>query len=91
MIALTLSACGSSNDNTTTIPTLEPTTPDLSPKFAAGAEFYIGLLPDTQGGTDAEGQAHVAMHQMAEVLIRQSNSGVDLLITLSNLIDNGSF
>lgn len=49
----------------------------------------IGLLPDTQGGT-VDGQAHVAMHPMAEVLEHQDAAGADLVIALGDLTDKGS-
>ncbi len=55
----------------------------------AGA-FTIGLLPDTQGGSTPDGQAHVAMHPMSEVLKHQDAAGVDLVIALGDLTDNGS-
>ncbi|WP_231758613.1 metallophosphoesterase family protein [Microbulbifer elongatus] len=54
------------------------------------AMFRIGLLPDTQGGTDSEGQAHVSLHPMAEVLKHQEALGVDLVIALGDLTDHGS-
>ncbi|MEQ8751286.1 MAG: metallophosphoesterase, partial [Amphiplicatus sp.] len=52
--------------------------------------FTIGLLPDTQGGSDAMGQAHVAMHPMDEVLKHQAEKGVDMVLALGDLTDNGS-
>ena len=52
--------------------------------------FSIGLLPDTQGGSDAQGQAHVAMYPMREVLKHQSAKGVDLVIAVGDLTDKGS-
>ncbi|WP_229748126.1 metallophosphoesterase family protein [Lacimicrobium alkaliphilum] len=48
------------------------------------------MLPDTQGGTDAQGQAHVAMHPMREVLKHQAAAEVDLVIALGDLTDHGS-
>jgi Calcineurin-like phosphoesterase len=54
------------------------------------AKFVIGLLPDTQGGTDAGGQAHVALHPMNQVLQHQSDFGVDMVIALGDLTDKGS-
>ncbi len=52
--------------------------------------FRIGLLPDTQGGTDSEGQAHVSMHPMSEVLKHQKANGVDMVLALGDLTDHGS-
>ncbi|MCW8125325.1 metallophosphoesterase family protein [Microbulbifer halophilus] len=52
--------------------------------------FRIGLLPDTQGGTDREGQAHVALHPMRAVLQHQEAAGVDMVIALGDLTDHGS-
>lgn len=78
----------------TPVPTVEPTstpTPTPTPPpSATPAPFSIGLLPDTQGGSDSTGQAHVAMHPMAEVLKQQSDAGVDMVIALGDLTDNGS-
>ena len=47
-------------------------------------------MPDTQGGSDATGQAHVAMHPMDEVLKHQLAAGVDLVIPVGDLTDKGS-
>lgn len=52
--------------------------------------FTIGLLPDTQGGTDSEGQAHVALHPMKQVLDHQLTAGTDMVIALGDLTDHGS-
>ncbi|WP_299597263.1 metallophosphoesterase [uncultured Microbulbifer sp.] len=52
--------------------------------------FRIGLLPDTQGGTDSEGQAHVSLHPMREVLKHQQAAGVNMVIALGDLTDHGS-
>lgn len=52
--------------------------------------FTIGLLPDTQGGSDASGQAHVALHPLREVLKHQSAAGADMVIALGDLTDEGS-
>jgi hypothetical protein len=62
---------------------VEETTPEYSP-------FTIGLLPDTQGGSDSEGQSHVAMYPMREVLAHQAAAGVDLVIAVGDLTDGGS-
>lgn len=60
------------------------------PEEAGTPEFRIGLLPDTQGGTDSKGQAHVALHPMREVLEHQQAAGVDMVIALGDLTDHGS-
>lgn len=52
--------------------------------------FTVGLLPDTQGGSDATGQAHVALHPLREVLKHQSAAGADMVIALGDLTDKGS-
>lgn len=60
---------------------------DTTPAFSA---FTIGLLPDTQGGSDSEGQSHVAIYPMREVLAHQASAGVDLVIAVGDLTDGGS-
>ncbi|MBU3002140.1 metallophosphoesterase family protein [Paraglaciecola arctica] len=69
----------------------EPEPDDTTPPDpVVYSEFKIGLLPDTQGGSDSEGQAHVAMHPMAEVLEHQAAAGVNMVIALGDLTDGGS-
>ncbi|MDU0355956.1 metallophosphoesterase [Paraglaciecola aquimarina] len=53
-------------------------------------QFKIGLLPDTQGGSDAEGQAHVSMHPMSELLKHQAAAGTNMVIAVGDLTDKGS-
>jgi hypothetical protein len=60
------------------------------PPPAAPASFVVGLLPDTQGGTDGAGQAHVSIHPMDELLKHQAEKGVDMVLALGDLTDNGS-
>ncbi|WP_305475487.1 metallophosphoesterase [Oceanobacter sp. 4_MG-2023] len=72
-----LVACGSDDDNS-------------SPSESAYQPYKIGLLPDTQGGSDSEGQSHVAMHPMREVLSHQADAGVDMVIALGDLTDKGT-
>ena len=70
---------------------VEPTEPETPVEEDVEYQpFKIGLLPDTQGGSDAEGQAHVAMHPMAEVIKHQAENDVDMIIALGDLTDNGS-
>lgn len=64
--------------------------PDTTPEQPSFAEYKIGLLPDTQGGSDSAGQAHVAMHPMSELLKQQSAMDVDMVIALGDLTDGGS-
>lgn len=91
--ALVLSACSIDiNDEDTT----ESSTPDTEqPDSGTPVEnntnsFVLGLLPDTQGGSDAEGQSHVAMHPMSELLKHQAENNVDMVIALGDLTDGGS-
>ncbi|TQV70723.1 metallophosphoesterase [Exilibacterium tricleocarpae] len=85
--AVLLSACNSSDKgNTRQAPA--PTDPGASnPPVAT---FTVGLLPDTQGGTDTDGQAHVSMHPMSELLKHQAEAGVDMVLALGDLTDKGS-
>ncbi|MCD8520694.1 MAG: metallophosphoesterase [Saccharospirillaceae bacterium] len=65
-------------------------TPDVVVDKKTYKPFTIGLLPDTQGGSDATGQAHVALHPLREVLKHQSAAGTDMVIALGDLTDEGS-
>ncbi|WP_026957389.1 metallophosphoesterase family protein [Aliagarivorans taiwanensis] len=51
----------------------------------AHSPVSIGLLPDTQGGGWA-----VAMHPMEAVLAKHQEQGVDVVIPVGDLTDNGS-
>ena len=93
LISLTLAACGSDSDTAPPVVTPSPTpapTPAPSPAPAPTPTFTIGLLPDTQGGTDGQGQSHVAIYPMQNVLKQQASAGVDLVIALGDLTDGGS-
>ena len=61
---------------------------------APAAERYeplvVGVLPDTQGGSDAQGQDHVATITMEKVLDHQLAAGVDIVIPVGDLTDAGS-
>ncbi len=103
--AVALTACGgdsNSSSNNTEAPdtsidtpvveapqTEQPQNEDVADEARFGA-FKVGVLPDTQGGSDATGQAHVAMHPMDEVLKHQLAAGVDLVIPVGDLTDKGS-
>lgn len=88
-IAATLVACGSDSNNSVTTPVVTtPSEPAAAP--ATVAKFTIGLLPDTQGGSDATGQSHVALHPMKNVLAHQEGAGVDMVLALGDLTDGGS-
>lgn len=88
-IAATLVACGSDSNNSVTTPVVTtPSEPAAAP--ATVAKFTIGLLPDTQGGSDATGQSHVALHPMKNVLAHQESAGVDMVLALGDLTDGGS-
>ncbi|MCD7060064.1 metallophosphoesterase family protein [Pelagibacterium xiamenense] len=52
--------------------------------------FVLGLLPDTQGGTDEQGQAHVSLHPMEEVLAQLAANGADTIIHVGDMTDHGS-
>ena len=87
LLAAIISAC-SSDDNNHRSDAVEEQPAPTAP--AREEPFTIGLLPDTQGGSDAQGQAHVAMHTMKEVLDHQARQGVDMVIALGDLTDEGS-
>ncbi|WP_216362565.1 metallophosphoesterase family protein [Bowmanella denitrificans] len=89
LVATVLSACGGSDYDTPKPPNPVPV-PQPEPQPAQPTSFVLGLLPDTQGGSDASGQAHVAMHPMDEVLKHQADKGVNMVIALGDLTDNGS-
>ncbi len=94
LITMALSACGGDDDNTETPTPAPSTSPEPEDPNKGDSDvlstFKIGLLPDTQGGTDGEGQAHVSMHPMDEVLAHQQAAGVDMVIALGDLTDHGS-
>ena len=92
-----LTGCESDSNNTNTPVvtdnTNEQPVEEQEPEVEETPElpvFRIGLLPDTQGGTDSEGQAHVALHPMREVLKHQEAAGVSMVIALGDLTDHGS-
>lgn len=90
-----LDALGQAETDRAIDPLPETGTDDQTEVTASGAKgrfesFTIGLLPDTQGGTDAQGQAHVSIHPMDEVLKHQRAAGVDMVIALGDLTDKGS-
>jgi hypothetical protein len=87
-ITLVLSGCGSDSDKNQ--PVVETSIPDETSTPVPVEKFSIGLLPDTQGGTDTEGQSHVAIYPMQNVLKQQANVGVDMVIALGDLTDGGS-
>ncbi len=70
-----LSACNSSSTDNTS-----PEIPADKP-----ASLKVGLLPDTQGGG-----WNVAVHPMEAVLAKQKEEGVDIVIPVGDLTDNGS-
>lgn len=90
LMAALLSACGGSDYDTPAPPVGQTPEPVPTPEPTPPTQFVLGLLPDTQGGTDAQGQAHVAMHPMREVLKHQAENGVNMVIALGDLTDNGS-
>lgn len=65
-------------------------TPPPEPEPVPPAPYIVGLLPDTQGGSDATGQAHVSIHPMDELLKHQAEKGVDIVLALGDLTDKGS-
>ena len=84
-----LTGCGGSSNSP--ISTAQSSTQTQSSEEASAPEpFKIGLLPDTQGGTDAQGQAHVSIYPMREVLAHQASAGVDMVIAVGDLTDKGS-
>jgi hypothetical protein len=88
-LAMTFFACGSGSDSSVEIPVKpQPSSPPPAPIPAP--KFIIGLLPDTQGGSDETGQTHVALHPMRNVLSHQKSAGVDMVLALGDLTDGGS-
>jgi len=101
-----LTACGNDgdSDNNSTADTEIPQqneTPDQNPSPEQPSEpsapgekqfekLIIGLLPDTQVGSDAQGQSHVATITMEKVLQHQLDAGVDIVIPVGDLTDGGS-
>lgn len=83
--SLLLAACGSDSDNNHTTSQTPSVTETTTPQ-----PFTLGLLPDTQGGSDASGQAHVALHPLSAVLQHQQQAGVDMVVALGDLTDKGS-
>ncbi|NMP15120.1 hypothetical protein [Thalassotalea sp. Y01] len=53
-------------------------------------QYKISLLADTQGGSDENGQAHVALHPIAAVVKHQTDNDVDMIIAVGDLTNNGS-
>ena len=96
--AVTLTACGGDSNNSdsddvaTELPVVETPQNEASPgdDDSRHSVFTLGVLPDTQGGSDATGQAHVAIHPMDEVLKHQLAAGVNLVIPVGDLTDKGS-
>ncbi|NVK57269.1 MAG: metallophosphoesterase [Alteromonadaceae bacterium] len=90
--AAILTGCGSDNSTSTPDPVPPPTseTPPPTTETPVPTPFTIGLLPDTQGGKDSEGQAHVSIYPMREVLAHQAAKGVDMVIAVGDLTDNGT-
>lgn len=84
-----LAGCGGS-DSSPTSPEPSPTETPTESVSQTPEPFTIGLLPDTQGGTDASGQAHVSIYPMREVLAHQAAAGVDMVIAVGDLTDKGS-
>ncbi|MDC8831431.1 metallophosphoesterase family protein [Alteromonas gilva] len=89
LTAAILTGCGSDSEFAAPPPSNPPSTPPET-EAPAATPFTIGLLPDTQGGSDSEGQAHVSMYPMREVLAHQAAAGVDMVIAVGDLTDNGS-
>lgn len=75
-IASILSGCNSSSNDETIV-----TPPESTPS----AQLKVGLLPDTQGGG-----WNVAIHPMEAVLAKQKEQGVNIVIPVGDLTDNGS-
>lgn len=91
-----ITACGSDNKSTssdTQTPDTPKTTPEPvveTPEVEQASTFKIGLLPDTQGGSDSTGQTHVAIYPMQQLLAQQAANDVDMVLALGDLTDGGS-
>jgi|TARA_B110000196_G_C21149022_1_gene668416 hypothetical protein len=89
-----MTGCGSDHKSATTekpTPDTPKTNPEaMTPEVEEITTFKIGLLPDTQGGSDAAGQSHVSMHPMKQLLEQQSANDVNLVLALGDLTDGGS-
>jgi hypothetical protein len=103
VLAALLSGCGGDNDSPSTNaagnsqteapieqPSAgkgdgEPGTPGGDPETPQRETLKIGILPDTQGGGE-----NVSIHPMEAVLAKFESLGVDIVIPVGDLTDNGS-
>lgn len=85
--AVLLTGCEDSQPVNANPPVIVTPEPEPEP---APAPYVVGLLPDTQGGSDSTGQAHVSIHPMDELLKHQAEKGVNIVLALGDLTDNGS-
>ncbi|MGL6261558.1 metallophosphoesterase family protein [Vibrio sp. WXL210] len=76
-ITAVLAGCNSSDGNDNVSSEL--------PQPAPEGQLKVGLLPDTQGGG-----WNVAIHPMEAVLAKQKQEGVNVVIPVGDLTDNGS-
>ncbi|MEY1661163.1 metallophosphoesterase [Alcanivorax sp. REN37] len=79
MVGSVLAACGGGSS---TSPSTSPETPVTPTPVST---LKIGLLPDTQGGGD-----NVSMHPMRAVLEKERELGVDIVIPVGDLTDQGT-
>lgn len=76
---LTLAACGGGGN------TDDETSPPTIPPPLAKSTLRIGILPDTQGSDSG-----VALHPMKAILDLYEESGVNVVLAVGDLVENGT-
>lgn len=80
LFALAVTGCNDSSSGVS-----HSNTADNEPPMATISPLKIGLLPDTQGGGD-----NVSVHPMEAVLAKLASEGVDIVIPVGDLTDQGT-
>src|SRR5687768_16873660 len=83
-----MGGCGGGGSDTAVAPVAPPTagTPEAPPASSpAVATLRIGILPDTQGSDSG-----VALHPMKAILDLYEKSGVDVVLAVGDLVENGT-
>ncbi|MGJ7544330.1 metallophosphoesterase family protein [Variovorax sp. LT1R16] len=93
MALLTVAACGGGGGGggvasptlpPASAPSTPPTTP-APPATPAATTLRIGILPDTQGS-----ESGVALHPMKAILDLYEKSGVNVVLAVGDLVENGT-
>jgi hypothetical protein len=83
-----MGGCGGGGSDTAVAPVAPPTAapPEAPPANSpAVATLRIGILPDTQGSDSG-----VALHPMKAILDLYEKSGVDVVLAVGDLVENGT-